>query len=145
MSNHMAITWLLANLLHPVVMLFYFNDPALPTTVGEIGSVLQVMVYTMIFSLPSLLLSLLAGYLLSLLQAPVITRFLLWLIVAPLIAVLNFVLLTLVLTGGSFAFFEIQFGVPAMIAVVIVVLLRYNSFLKIFSIKNEEQDETKTA
>ena len=112
MSNHMAITWLCANLFHPVVMMFYFNDPAIPATVGEIGSLLQIMIYSMIFSIPSLLLSLLAGYLFSLLQAPVITRFLLWLFVAPLIVFLNYVLLSLVLTGGSCCFFRNTNGHP---------------------------------
>jgi hypothetical protein len=124
--------------------MFYFHNPALPATVGEIGSLLQIMIYTMIFSIPSLLLSLLAGYLFSLLQAPVITRFLLWLFVAPLIVLLNYVLLSLVLTGGSFAFFEIQMAIPAIIAVVVVVLLRYHSFLKVFRVTNKEQDETKS-
>jgi len=127
MNSHVPGTWLVANLLHPVAMFLYFNEGPVSVSAIDIPGVFQVVGFSFLFSLPSLLLGFLADYLISFLRAGAGVKFITWFATAPLIALLNFVLLFLVF-GGSFLFTELQIALPAMMAVAVAVLLRHRSF-----------------
>ena len=142
MTNHIAGTWLWANLLHPFVMAFYFGSADLPSGADLFGALLLVLTYSFILSLPSLFTSWLVIYFISRLGSSPGIRFLLWLITAPLIALFNFVLISLLAGGGTMDLFELEMTTPAMIAVVMTVLVRYRFFIKACNPKKEEQHET---
>ena len=141
MSGHMTSTWLWTNLLHPFIMFLYFNDGGAPFGDGMFGALILVMIYSLIFSLPSLFLSLLAGYLITRMQTNVAIQFLVWVITAPLIVVLNVVLLAVVSGDGAFTFWDLGIAYPGIIAVLVVVLLRYQLFFKVCELQNISKQE----
>ncbi len=138
---HIAGTWCWANLLHPFMLAAYFGIAGFPSVVDLFGSSLMIIAFSFLFSLPSLFISWLVVYLISLLRTTPRIEFLLWLIAAPLIAALNFMLI-IILCGGSIGdIFELDIVMPAMIATVIVVSVRYKSFIKTLLSSKEEQYE----
>lgn len=140
MNSHISNTWFWANLLHPFVMLCYFDYSADTSGLELFGDFLQLFIYSLIFSLPSLFISFLGVYLISLLPVSAIVKYITWIIAAPLIVLLNF-LLILLLFGGDITLLDLEIATPAMIAVVIIVLIRYKQFLNISNQLKETKHE----
>lgn len=143
-SKYIAGTWALANLLHPFAMFFYFNGNDFSLSAADIGGLLPVLFYSFVFSLPSLLLGFLAGHFISLIPSGLIAQYIVWLFTAPLIVILNFILLVLVLAGGQLLFFELEIAIPGIISVFIASVIRYYSFAKAFNYIKHKKDETTT-
>ena len=97
MNRHVPGTWLLANLLHPFFMLCLFGGFGSDINPEAATFMIGIFFYSLVISLPSLLLGLLAGYLVGRLNILPELKFICWLIIAPLIAVVNFLLLFLLL------------------------------------------------
>jgi hypothetical protein len=142
MKTHIAYTWLWANLLHPFILLLYFDEGNFSFSTDTMASLLQGIAYSLLFSLPALFFSQLAGYLITRMHAAMIIQFLLWVIIAPLIVLLNFLLVFLVGGRDSFYLFELNVAIPAILAVTLVVLLRYQSFFNACTpVKKEETEQ----
>lgn len=141
MIAHFTVTWLLANLLHPFIMWVYFGGSGFSSAPELFGIVFMIIVYSFIFSIPSLFLSYLAGYLISLMPLEKNMQYLVWLVTAPAIAFVNFLLITALLSG-KINFEEIGFSVPAMIAVIIAVLFRFKQFVHLNNKHKNDQPET---
>jgi hypothetical protein len=141
MKTHIAYTWLWTNLLHQFILLLYFDAGSFSLSTDTISSLLQVMAYSLLFSLPALFFSQLAGYLISRMHSTIIIQFLLWVIVAPLIVLLNFLLVFLIGGTESFYLFELNVATPAIISVLLVVLLRYQSFFNACAPVSKEEPE----
>lgn len=135
---HITGTWFWANLFHPFVMYFYFSGNY--SEPEPVGTLFQIFIYSLVFSLPSLFTSLLVSYLVCLLRATTTFKYVIWLIAAPIITCLNFLLIFGGLTGNLNSF-EFQIAVPAMISVVIVILLRYRSFFAAIDGSKKEEHE----
>ena len=142
MTNDIAGTWLWANLLHPFIMFFYFGSADRPSGAELFGALYLALTYSFILSLPSLFTSWLFIYLVSLLKYSPGTSFLLWLIAAPLVTLINFALISLLAGGGTMDLFELEFTAPALIAVVVTVIARYRYFIKTCIPQKENEHET---
>lgn len=140
MNTHVPATWLLANLLHPFLMAIQIHEGLFYFSSGDVPLLLPIFLYSLVFSLPSLILAFFAEYLLSRLQVKVSARFLLWLLTAPLIVVLNFGLLFL-LFDTSFSLSDFGIALPAMAAVFITVLIRHKAFFKTYNKLRVPADE----
>jgi len=127
MHLHVFSTWVLANLLHPFIMLLYIGYPIHPSFVELLGNYSSILYYSVIFSLPSLFISFLWVYLISRLQVPAIGIYIIWLVSAPLLIILN-MLLILILFPGAIGLLGVNYFIPAMIAVVIIILIRHDQF-----------------
>lgn len=143
MKNPVPAVWLLANLLHPVLLMLWFNDGILAFKSDDIGIGVMIFIYAFLFSLPSLFFGLLAEYIISKLVTDTIYRYLFWLFLSPLLAVLNWLLVAL-LFGGGVRWMELSIAIPSMIAVILASLLRYRSFLREKSVPiiNENEAES---
>ena len=130
MNLHVSGTWFWANLLHPFIMFFYFDFFDHSSGSELFGVLFAIFIYSLIFSLPSLFISFLWVYLISKLPVSVRVKYIAWIVSAPLLVILNFMLISL-LSGSDITFSELQIAIPAMIAVVIIILIRYKQFLNI--------------
>lgn len=128
MKNPVPTVWFLANLLHPLLLMLWCNDGVLAFKSEDIGIGLMIFIYAFLFSIPSLVFGLLAEYIISILVKDTINRYLFWLSLSPLLALLNWILIALLLEGAV-RWMELSLAIPSMIAVILASLLRYRSFL----------------
>jgi hypothetical protein len=140
MNLHASGTWFWANLLHPFVMFFYFGYSGYQSGSEIFGMLFLIFLYSLIFSLPSLFISFLVIFLISILPATAVVKYFTWMIAAPAIVILN-VLLFALLAGSGITFSDLQIAMPAMIAVVIIILIRHNQFLNLISQLKETKHE----
>jgi hypothetical protein len=89
------------------------------------------VIYSIVFSLPSLGISLLIAYLLSLLPWTPVMKFFSWLLLALLIVLLNYVLVVRVISDGAVGFIYYDFVIPGLIAVLLAIVCRYSYFIKV--------------
>lgn len=141
MKNPVPAIWLLAGLFHPVLLMLWFNDGVLGFKSGDIGIGLMIYIYGFLFSLPSLVFGLLAEYIISIVVKDTIYRYLFWLCISPMLALLNWILVALMF-GGGIRWMEISLTVPSMIAVILASLLRYRSFLRPESTTTIKENES---
>jgi hypothetical protein len=140
MNLHISGTWLLANLLHPVVLFLYIGNSGDQSLFDLIGGYFSIIIFSLIFSSPSLWLSFLWGYLISDFPLPAIGKYFIWIISAPLLIIINLQLI-LLFFAGEINFSEINFCVPAMIAAEIIILIRYNQFMNCINQLKETRHE----
>lgn len=142
MKSPVPAVWLLANLFHPVILMIWFDDWGFTFNSEDISIALMVFIYAFLFSLPSLLFGFITEYIISKTVTDTTYRYLWWLFLSPLIAVLNWVLVSS-LFGGWIHWRELSLAIPSMIAVVLASLIRYASFLKqeTTTEKNEHESE----
>ncbi len=142
MKTPVPAVWLLANLFHPVILMIWFDDWGFTFKSEDISIALMIFIYAMLFSLPSLLLGFLTEYIITKTVADITYRYLFWLFLSPLVALLNWVLVAFMFDGGV-RWMELSLAIPSMIAVILASLIRYASFLKQESTteKNEHESE----
>ena len=140
MNLHVSGTWFWANLLHPFVMFFYLGYSGYQSGTEIFGVLFLIFLYSLVFSLPSLFISFLLIFLISMLPVTTVVKYLTWMIAAPVVVVLNFLLISL-LAGGGIVFSDLHIAMPAMIAVVILILIRHKQFLNIISQLKETKHE----
>ena len=141
MNLHVSGTWFWANLLHPFVMFFYFGYSDFQSGSEIFGLLFLIFLYSLIFSLPSLFISLLLLFLISGLPVSAVVKYFTWMIGAPVVIVLNLLLISL-LVGSGITFSDLQLIMPAMIAVVIIILIRHKQFLNIINGIKETKHES---
>jgi hypothetical protein len=129
MKSPVPVVWLLANLFHPVILMIWFDDWGFTFNRGDIGIALMIFIYAMLFSLPSLLMGFLTEYIITKTIADITYRYLFWLFLSPLVALLNWILVAVMFDGGV-RWMELSLAIPSMIAVILASLIRYASFLK---------------
>jgi hypothetical protein len=142
MRSPVPAVWLLANLFHPVILMIWFDDWSFNFNSEDIGIALMIFIYAMLFSLPSLLMGFLTEYIITKTVGDITYRYLFWLFLSPLVALLNWVLVAFMFDGGV-RWMELSLAIPSMIAVILASLIRYASFLKQESTteKNEHESE----
>jgi hypothetical protein len=140
MNMHISGTWLLANLLHPVLLFLFMGNSGDYSLFDLAGGYFSTLFFSLIFSSPSLWLSFLWGYLISGFSLTSFGKYIAWIISAPLLIIINMQLI-LLFFAGEINFSEINFCVPAMIAVEIIILIRYNQFINCFNQLKEKKHE----
>ncbi|HEV7780964.1 MAG TPA: hypothetical protein VGO58_06840 [Chitinophagaceae bacterium] len=143
MHSHIAGTWLLANLLHPVILVFYFSNGFSFLVAEDLGVFLQLLFYSCLFSLPSLALGFLAGYLIAKIRGEAVLKLVAWIITAPCIALLNWLLIILVFFSPDLFFFEIiDVVAPAMLVAFIATVCRSHYFLGTVKRTGQQDDDS---
>lgn len=147
MKTHLFGTWLLANLLHPVFFAVAFimqDDDGLSLINPEnIGPYFFLVIVSFLLSLPSLLICLPLGDWMNKTTLSTEFAFGVWLLLSPLIVLLNYIFIVLFASGGKISTELFLFAVPGMVAAVSASLLRYKSFFKtILLIKNSDNETT---
>lgn len=140
--SHVGNTWLLAQLLNPLVFLgFYFF--ALHQT-PDVGLLASLLLASALFSLPSLFLSFLLLHVISATGLSLRANFLIWLMLVLVCILLNLSLLALLVGDMNFVIERWVFFLPSLIAAVFSILIRYKNFAQFITtqIKNyETQDD----
>jgi len=141
MKNPVPAVWLLANFIHPVILMIWYVDWGFAFSTEDIGIALMVFIYALLFSLPSLLMGFLTEYIITKTVADIMYRYLFWLFLSPLVALLNWVLVAVMFDGGV-RWMELSVAFPSMIAVILASLFRYASFLKQETTTEKNEHET---
>lgn len=134
MYLHVFYTWLIANLFHPIMIavIYQFDTSGLSMEILKMG--LFIFFYSLLFSLPSLFLGWVFIYFISRLPFDVISKFLIWLFLASVLPILNYIFVSLIFLKSEFFFPEEIFVLtPAILSVAFSILIRTNYFLKYFN------------
>ena len=143
MFLHTFYTWILSNLLHPILfillMIIKGNDAEVFDSrfFTETATFLAV---SLIISLPCLLLAWLCLYLILSSPYSTETKFMLWLTTGPSLVFLEFLFLFLIINVMEFEIF--LFSCPGIAAVGISILIRYRQFEKLIYIPKIDNHET---
>jgi hypothetical protein len=137
--NHVFNTWLLAQLLHPVIFFAWFsivlNDPVAP------GALISLFIGAFIIASPSLFLSFLLLRFISNKKITVSLSFGLWLFITSISIGLNIVLFVL-LFRGHISDLPLDFFIPAFLAAFLSILIRLPLFFYLInSIKKNKAYE----
>ena len=142
MFLHTFYTWLLANLLHP--LMFLLAALIMPEVPGFDKDLLEIilllLVYSLCLSAPCLLLGWPCLYLIICSLYSGDARFMLWLVSAALLIVLEFLFILLV--GDNLGPEFLLFSLPGVAAVGTSILIRYRQFKKLIHLSKIENHET---
>lgn len=137
MNAHVFNTWICVNLLHPLFMFFYLKDMNGLFQGETLYILVQILLFSLLLSLPALIASFFAVYGISKLPVSPILRLVTWTIAGTLIAVCNFSLYI----GFSILLKDMDIAIPGMAATGVVILLRGHHFVKMLaSLKNAERE-----
>lgn len=142
MSFYTLSTWMFAVLLYPVIFFFYIGG-GYPFSMDMIGIYIILTFFNLIFSLPSLFLSMVTTSKIANLAITHIQKFVLWLVAAMVIVVINFYAIFLLFIREkdlTWDFFNLI--IPAMIAVAIIIVLQQRSFFNAVEKLNPAKQST---
>ncbi len=133
MSLHVIITWLIAISLYPVLLVLYIVG-ADSFDMEQITFLFGLFFYTLVFALPSLVLSLLVMMPIAKAPATNSSKLIIWCVAAMLTVVVNFYLIFyFILKEDIFRSTSIELILPALLAVSITILIRYKYFFAALS------------
>ena len=142
MFLHTFYTWLLANLLHPLIFflaaLIMREAPGFDQNLFEIFYLL--LFYSFCFSLPCLLLGWLCLYLIICSPYSDDAKFILWLVTAASLIILEF--LVILFIGDLTDLALLLFSLPGVAALSASILIRYKQFKKLIHIPKIKNHET---
>jgi hypothetical protein len=131
MYLYVFITWLLANLIHPIVFSFFMGNDSDFLGGDILGFYFLILAYSLFISCIGLLLSFLIIHLISKIAIGNENKFICWLISAPMVIVLNlWLLLAFLGDGDSMELSNYELAIPSMIAVAIIIVVRFRYFFK---------------
>jgi hypothetical protein len=136
--NHVLNTWILAQVLHPVIFFTYFsvflNDPVYP------GALISLLVGAVILSAPSLFISYLLLRTITGKSIPITLSCFIWIFISFLSIILNIGLFVFLLKGNLFDI-PLHFVIPAFIAALFSISIRLPLFLKLISETKHQKTE----
>jgi hypothetical protein len=140
MFIYVIATWLLANLIHPFMLILVFGWNA-PFDMNSFGLLFQLFLYSLVCSIPSIVFSQLAIY--GIFKLPFHTdgKYITWLLIAPFLVIFNYWFLMIVFTGEIYGI-SLEFMLPAMLSVALTILIRYAAFFRTAAELNNKHNET---
>ncbi len=139
-------TWLIANLFHPLIYIFFCPEFSNDGDPGIVGVYLLGFIYSFIFSLPFLLLAFTGFYFLKRLPFDGGVNFCIWL--GYCVSILFIIPVLIIGIIDAFEHFELSdfaFMLPSAIAVTISILIRYRQFFTAISVyRNPNTEELNT-
>lgn len=127
--SHIFKTWALAQMLHPIVFLFYLFFFDSMDASFWIGGLFFVFIFSLFASIPSLLVSWFLLYVISNAALYPGEKFFAWIASILTAIFLNFLLLTIY--DGTFFDNEVfKLMPPSLIAAILSILIRTNSFFE---------------
>lgn len=140
MSLHVFITWLMAILLYPLLLLIYIGGE-FSFDAEQLAFLFGLFLCTLVFSMPSLLLSVLVMVPITKAAVTNSSKFIIWCIAATVAVVVNFYLIFyFILKENIFRSASIELMLPALLAVAITILFRYQYFFIALSKLKSEKD-----
>jgi hypothetical protein len=129
MFAHIFNTWALAQLLHPLLFLFYLVVMGSTAVEFWIGWIFFIFFFSVFASIPSLLMAWILFYMISNAELTMGEQLIAWFVSAVAAILLNFILVSLavdrIIDGKTFYILP-----PAMAAVVSSILIRLRSFFQ---------------
>lgn len=140
MFLHTFYTWILSNLLHPILFMLLLILKESSSGFFDFSSTVVFFTVSLVISLPCLFLGWMCLYLI--LNAPYSTgaKFIVWLATGPSLAFLEFLFMLLVINLMEIEI--LQFSFPGIAAVGISILIRYGQFGKLIYIPKIDNHET---
>jgi len=132
MFIHTLLTWLLANVIHPIMMFVCLLIVSNFNTAPEpemIAVAVPLILVSSILSIPALFISWLMLQVITQLMLTSEMKFLLWLLTAPAMILLQFLVMSVLM--DLIAMSEIELIIPAMLSALIAIPCRYNAFVKL--------------
>ena len=142
MFLHTFYTWILANILHPVM--FFLATLVMGEAFGFNQNLFEnyflYLVYSLFISVPCLFLGWLSLYIVLATPNPDDAKFVIWLVTAPALVLFEFLIIL-----SLFDLIELKpllFSLPGIAATGISILIRYPQFNKLIHIPKIENHET---
>lgn len=130
-------TWLVANLLHPFILTLYFKGEESVINMNALGSYFTLFIYSLIFSVPALIVAALVFMLIKKMPIDVLSAFFTWLFLASCIPFVILAILYLMFFNDGVPFDEFGIIIPSCIAVFVTVAIRLNQFTRVFEKRND--------
>jgi hypothetical protein len=131
MFSHAFTTWLLANLLHPLIWFIYLvitgNNYNYTFSAESFSMLFIGFFYSLIFSIPCLLLSWCLLQIIAFMNDNHLVKFIAWLFGNALLIVLEVWIIILLLTGGKEPEL-LLFSLPAIAATWLAIAIRWKQF-----------------
>ncbi len=132
MYLYVFITWLVANLFHPFfIAILFWEEGNWGMEILTLG--FMIFFYSLLFSLPALLLGWLLIYLISRLPFDITCKFFVWLFLAAALPFVTLAIISLLFFKESIFLEELSFVLPATLSVVMAILLRVNFFFRLYA------------
>ena len=125
---HVLFTWVLSNILNPVLLLIYFFIEEDGFDTGNEANLFLMSFYIMILAIPSLLMAWPALFLIMNSKYEGFEKMLLWILACITSIILN-ISGVMFLIFGEFVMEMLWLSLPASISLIIITLIRVNSFL----------------
>jgi hypothetical protein len=145
MGLHITTTWLATLLIHPFILLVFWGAENFSdiSNAGELLGMIFLTIFSSLFiSIPSLLLGQLIMPHASKLIKNTRNLFMFWLLISPIIVVMNYFIIALMITSGELFLDGLAIAIPAIISAPLTILLRYKQFFKTFNELNQNKNET---
>lgn len=140
MMIYTFMTWVIANLLHPLAMMACWGFISSGLISGGImETYFFLLIISFLFSLPSLIISSVAVHIPLRLPINATQKYFLWVLIASVIPLLNLFVLNL-LDRSLFHEFDFDFIIPASISALAAVLIRYKQFFNLLQKQNVKEN-----
>lgn len=142
MFLHTFYTWILANMLHPVMFFLatFVMGEASGFNQNLFESYFLCLVYSFFISIPCLFLGWLSLFIILVTPNPDDAKFVLWLVTAPVLIIFEFLVILILL--DSMELKVLLFSLPGIVATGVSVLVRYQQFRKLSHTPKIENHET---
>jgi len=135
MFLHVFITWLVANILHSLFILLMFSGDFGDFNFEWLGYFFMGTIYSLLFSIPFLLMAMLFFYLISRCSLKNSSKYFAWIFLATSIPFLCGIIVFQVITDMEFDPAELEMFVPATILIMISIVIRTKQFFNLLQSK----------
>lgn len=140
MYAHACFTWLIANLLHPFMLLIFLDSWK-----DAGGAFVQGFFFSCLLSLPSLVMCMVLMYILSRIPGDAGSRFVIWFLSTAAMPTINLLIFLVIFNYYRFGADDLEMIVPATMAVLVTVLIRIVHFFRVFSPLDQEKENKSMA
>jgi hypothetical protein len=142
MFLHTFYTWILANILHPVMFFLatFVMGEASGLNQNLFESYFLYLIYSFFISIPCLFLGWLSLFVILVTPNTDDAKFVLWLVTAPALIIFEFLVILVLL--DSIDMEVLLFSLPGIVATGVSVLVRYQQFRKLIHTPKIENHET---
>jgi hypothetical protein len=140
MYTHAFFTWIVANLLHPLLFCAFGDNLDSAWTM-----LVEGFFQSCLLSLPSLVMCMVLMYILSRIPGDAGSRFVIWFLCTATMPTINLLIFLVIFDYYRFGADDLEMIVPATMAVVVTVLIRIVHFFRVFSPLDQEKENKSIA
>lgn len=135
MFLHVFITWLVANILHPLFILLLFSGDFGDFSLQWLVYFFMITIYSLVFSIPLLLMALLFFYVVYRCSLKNSSKYFAWIFLATSLPFLGGIIVFQVITDMKFEPAELEMLVPATVSIVVAIVIRTKQFFNLLQFK----------